>query len=163
MPIKFAFFIECIWITIKSECCIRPFYSYDLARIEVHTRQGQKFVGPVRITLMGRHRRRAISSAPPSRGSLEGRPPETKRSIDIQSPSMNAKRPKQRQMDTHLSLSLYIYIYIYYVVPMARIIQLHLLYIYGYIFVSSWSSCHAISTDIPDPLPLPFSIVHCFQ
>ena len=28
---------------------------------------------------------------------------------------------------------------------------------------SSSSSCHAISTDIPDPLSSPVSIVHCFR
>ena len=28
---------------------------------------------------------------------------------------------------------------------------------------SSSSSCHAISTDLPDPLPPPFSIVHRFR
>ena len=32
----------------------------------------------------------------------------------------------------------------------------------GNIYTSS-SSCRTISTDIPDPFPPPFSIVHCFR
>ena len=43
-----------------------------------------------------------------------------------------------------------------------KIIELHLLNIYSYIFVSS-SSYRDISTDLSDPLPPPFSIVHHFR
>ena len=36
------------------------------------------------------------------------------------------------------------------------------IYIYIYMYISSLSSFHAISTDIPDPFLPPFSINHCF-
>ena len=62
-------------------------------------------------------------------------------------------KPQINIITVCMYVCMYIYIYIYVCMCVC---------IYIYIYISS-SSCRAISTDIPDPLLPPLSIIHCFQ